>query len=200
MSRAFRSPTLKSSALVTLPEGKQTVRPTHIHRHRRPQFKRLHLDEPQQGVYPTEPDFARFSDLGVRSTLGCDRGRKPVRRGYWGPRVLGLGPASPKRQGLAPACLGGGLPCNRKCSGGKSIKEVSLWKTCCNFLSTKALFPSPGDTPLRSCSLLRTLHADCAAPCNWIWSRAWRAKPVKGRRNGSGVQEEAALARLLNWN
>lgn len=95
MSRAFRSPTLKSSALVTLPEGKQTVRPTHIHRHRRPQFKRLHLDEPQQGVYPTEPDFAQFSDLGVRSTLGCDRGRKPVRRGYWGPRVPGLGPARP---------------------------------------------------------------------------------------------------------
>lgn len=52
MSRAFQRLILKSFMLITLPEGKQTVRSVCPHRHPSPQLKGLHLDEPHKWFYP----------------------------------------------------------------------------------------------------------------------------------------------------
>lgn len=171
MSKAFRSPTLKSLALISLPEGKQTVQPTYLRRHWRPQFKRLHLAELQQVSLPYWVslillNFQHWASLGVRGPRGGDR--ETVRRGcLW--RATAQNARTWSHQPRKAAASSTLLSLEEDSHGannstGKSPLKHSLsLEDLLRFHSHWSSFPQQWIH--WSCSLQCTLHPEFVSPC-----------------------------------
>lgn len=133
MSRAFQRLILKSFVLVTLPEGKQTVRSGCPCRHSSLQLKGLNLDEPHKWFYPlNKPNLAQFLILSKFRVWEEPGSREiPSREAAQGeqhPRELGKGPCSPFRvQAPAPCLPWRGHPWDKKSYREKSFKSQSLF-------------------------------------------------------------------------
>lgn len=210
MSRAFRSSTLKSLALVTLPEEKQIVRPVYTCRHWRPRFKGLHLDEPWQVSLPNwkgliSPNFQHWASLGVRRPQGGDRETHQE-------RLLEKTNGRDRRDMVLPApkgcrvqhCafLGGRLTWNQKHYREKSIKKSSLFgRSAIISFSPKLLSPVPDiHLPLKLLFIMHFASRVCST-MREIWPRACRERGLQMAGGMAlGYSEEVAHIWLFNLN
>lgn len=196
MSRAFRSPTLKSSALVTLPEGKQTVRPTHIHRHWRPHSRDCTWMSPNREFILLSLILPNFQIWVWEAPWDVTGRGNPAGEATGGLECWGWGPPAPKGCRVwPPPALEEDSHATENALGESPLK--------------KSLFGRPAaiSSPLKFLSPALETHLSVAAPyyalcMQTVQHRATEFGHEPGEQslqtgegmNGSGVQDKAALA------